>query len=192
VVTRTYRRIFQTDPKKLEEMLRRYDAGETSSALGRAYGCDHTTILHHVKKRGLWKNPGKASGLLLGRPTIFSKQERRGSGREITWDGFEHTCCTSHYPTIHKVRCPRIPAGKLMTEFRQGRRLKPAQTHEVAVAEQKPHKYQHLFDREFKTRPAKTYKEIYAAALKRGDRSLLFASKPAENPGDIDNRDIHT
>ena len=52
---RTYLRVFDKDPQKLSEMLSRYAKGEELTALGRAYGVDHTSILHQVKKAGIWQ-----------------------------------------------------------------------------------------------------------------------------------------
>jgi hypothetical protein len=55
-MNRTFKKIFQTNPALLEEMLELRKSNPilwTYSALGRKYGTDHTVIMNWCKKKGL-------------------------------------------------------------------------------------------------------------------------------------------
>lgn len=52
-MTKRYEKFFQRNVHNLQEMLTLYEDGWSSVALGRKYGCDHTSILYQVKKHGI-------------------------------------------------------------------------------------------------------------------------------------------
>lgn len=74
-------------------MLARYAAGESLSALGRAYGCDHTTIYNQVYKAGIHR--AKAPTLPL--PKIS----------QASWDYAKKMmrCCGSKSNRRHLSSC---------------------------------------------------------------------------------------
>jgi len=68
-----YRRIFQTNPEKLQEMLTLADKGCSCSYLARKYAVDHTTILYWCKKHKLKLVILSQKGI----PHNFSRKSRK-------------------------------------------------------------------------------------------------------------------
>lgn len=59
-------------------MLLRYQNGEKANNLADHYGCDHTTILFHVKRHGIYIGRRRSSNAVLGIPAPTNQIELSG------------------------------------------------------------------------------------------------------------------
>lgn len=90
------RRAF-ADSAVLEQMLSKYQKGDSLFNLGLLYGCDHTSILYQVRKHGLYVPNRK-----IARPT---PDRVLSDGSRFDRTTYAWSCCGSHSQTYHRVHC---------------------------------------------------------------------------------------
>ena len=130
-----YGRVFK-DPQVLDEMLTRYKDGESTIELGRAYNCDHTSIIYQVQKAGMAKKNA------MTRLLIEQSLTTHGSVLDASLKAGVSTRTVFKYIALY----PDLK--KLVVPLQRGR---PKGSTE--------YKYQHLFDQESRRNPGHTYAE---------------------------------
>lgn len=73
-MTRHYKKIFQTNPALLQEMLEERSQGKSLNYLGVKYHCDHSSVLHECQKAGV--KPGVKVERILPKCKVWNCPNR--------------------------------------------------------------------------------------------------------------------
>lgn len=114
----------------LQEMLALYATGEWSSAaLGRKYGKDHTTILHHAKKAGIVPDPNASRRKRVAPPSAKFMIPQRAKSKLAP-------------PVVDKYAYlfdPPINPGKTYAEYQAEALKRPAEAHYAGLYTEVPY-----------------------------------------------------